>query len=60
MWTYVDYENGCEVADELIIPEHFHDVLNLFNVCMKQVESNDIQVTEINLAFSKLINEFCQ
>jgi hypothetical protein len=27
---------------------------------MKQVESNDIQITEINLAFSKLIKEFCQ
>jgi hypothetical protein len=37
---------------------HFHDVMSLFNISVKQVETNDIQITEIKLPFSKLIKAF--
>jgi hypothetical protein len=62
IWTFVAYENDCEVADEQTLPELYlyfaHNVVSLFNVSIKHVESNYIQITEIYSVFSKLKNEF--
>jgi hypothetical protein len=57
IWTFVAYENDCEVADELTLPELYfyfvHNVMCLFNVSIKQVETNYIQITEIYSVFNK-------
>jgi hypothetical protein len=62
IWTFVTYEYDCEVANELTLPElylyFFHSVTSLFNVRIKQVESNYIQITEIYSVFNKLKKEF--
>jgi hypothetical protein len=62
IWTFVTYENDCEVADELTLPEvclyFVHNVMILFNVSIKQVESNYIQITEIYSVFNKYKKEF--
>jgi hypothetical protein len=52
------FENDCEVADEPTLPELYlyfvHNVMSLFNVRIKQVESNYIKITEIYSVFNKL------
>jgi hypothetical protein len=62
IWTFVTYENDCEVTDELSLPELYlyfvHNVMSLFNVSIKQLESNYIQITEIYSVFNKLKKEF--
>jgi hypothetical protein len=62
IWTLVAYENDCEVADELTLPELYlyflHNAVSLFNVNIKQERSNHIQITEIYSVFNRLEKEF--
>jgi hypothetical protein len=62
IWTFVACENYCEIADEQTLPELYlyfvHNVMSMFNVSIKQVESNYIHITEIHSVFNKLKKEF--
>jgi hypothetical protein len=58
-WALVAYENNCEVADEPTLPELYlyfcHNVMSVFNVSIKQAESNYIQITDIYSVLNKLL-----
>jgi hypothetical protein len=61
-WTFVAYENNCEVADILTLLQLYlffvHSVMDLFNISIKQVKSNYMWITEIHSAIGNLKNEF--